>query len=402
MLKIINIMAIILAFFLLMEPSNPYQYENKKIEPMKTIKGGNTLYVGGSGPNNYTSIQDAINNASNGDTIFVYSGIYYENIVINKRITLMGNNKENTIIDGEERGYVVKIKCSDVVVRGFTIRNSRKEWDNWWAGMLIKGDNEIIYDCNIRNNLDGILLFSSDSLISNCNISLNEDNGISMGGYNLTIQRCNFYGNKCYGIAVFSSLFDISSKITIKECDISHSTDVKYISSGIGMSGLFIKVERCKIHDNLNGVYGEWIAFSSIKDCQIYGNSGDGIAFSFSAFMNVEGCSLRNNGVSVFLFSSFFNFIHGNNFFDKKARFMDSAFNLWLRNYWKGWFIPVPKPIKGALLTFAWKGRITNISWVEFDWCPRIFPKDRGTTFISPFYFTSNENRNHWLWCNRE
>jgi hypothetical protein len=34
---------------------------------------GNTLYVGGTGPNNYSSIQDAIENATSFDTIFVYS-----------------------------------------------------------------------------------------------------------------------------------------------------------------------------------------------------------------------------------------------------------------------------------------------------------------------------------------
>ena len=39
---------------------------------------GNTLYVGGSGEGNYTKIQDAINNASDGDTVFVYNGTYYE------------------------------------------------------------------------------------------------------------------------------------------------------------------------------------------------------------------------------------------------------------------------------------------------------------------------------------
>ena len=48
--------------------------------------GGNILYVGGNGPNNYTKIQDAIDDASNGDTIFVYNGTYYENVIINKII----------------------------------------------------------------------------------------------------------------------------------------------------------------------------------------------------------------------------------------------------------------------------------------------------------------------------
>mgnify|MGYP001636576991 CR=1 FL=1 len=47
---------------------------------------GNTLYVGGAGPGNYTTIQDAIDDASDGDTIVVYPGIYYEHqVLINRR-----------------------------------------------------------------------------------------------------------------------------------------------------------------------------------------------------------------------------------------------------------------------------------------------------------------------------
>ena len=50
----------------------------------QTQSRGDTLYVGGSGPGNYTRIQDAIDNATDDDTVFVYSGCYTENININK------------------------------------------------------------------------------------------------------------------------------------------------------------------------------------------------------------------------------------------------------------------------------------------------------------------------------
>ena len=51
----------------------------------------NTLYVGGSGPGNYTKIQDAIDNASDGDTVFVYddSSPYNEHLLIKKSILLV-------------------------------------------------------------------------------------------------------------------------------------------------------------------------------------------------------------------------------------------------------------------------------------------------------------------------
>jgi hypothetical protein len=57
-----------------------------------TFNRGDILYVGGSGSNNYTKIQDAINDSSNLDTVFVYddSSPYYENLIINKSISLIG------------------------------------------------------------------------------------------------------------------------------------------------------------------------------------------------------------------------------------------------------------------------------------------------------------------------
>ena len=66
---------------------------------------GKTLYVGGSGPGNYSKIQDAINNASDNDTVFVYddSSPYYENIVMDKPINLIGENMNSTVIDNEYR-----------------------------------------------------------------------------------------------------------------------------------------------------------------------------------------------------------------------------------------------------------------------------------------------------------
>ncbi|KAA0002007.1 MAG: hypothetical protein FE044_03675, partial [Thermoplasmata archaeon] len=106
--------------------------------------GGNILYVGGSGPNNYTKIQGAINAASNGDTIFVYSGTYYENVVIDKSIHLVGEDRNTTIIDGNHAGDVVNITADRVTMEGFTIRNG----DGWpYAGVKIyHGNDNSIYN----------------------------------------------------------------------------------------------------------------------------------------------------------------------------------------------------------------------------------------------------------------
>jgi parallel beta-helix repeat protein len=95
---------------------------------------GDILYVGGDGPGNYTRIQDAIDNASQGYTVFVYddSSPYYENLVINKSISLIGENKETTIIDGIGSNKIVLIRlATHVHLQGFTICNSSHSEFDW-------------------------------------------------------------------------------------------------------------------------------------------------------------------------------------------------------------------------------------------------------------------------------
>lgn len=93
---------------------------------------GNTLYVGGSGPGNYTKIQDAVNDSWNSDTVFVYNGIYYEyNISIDKSISLIGEDRETTIIYGVNTSSVVIIESNLTKIAGFTITNG-------WSGIHIK------------------------------------------------------------------------------------------------------------------------------------------------------------------------------------------------------------------------------------------------------------------------
>ena len=123
-------------------PSEIPSYEN-----IDEIKNGKTLYVGGSGPNNYTHIQDAIDDASDGDIIFVYSGIYYENIVINRSISLIRENKEKTVIDGGEKENTITIRKSSFI-HDFIIRGS----GDACAGIDIKSEYVVIEENIITNN----------------------------------------------------------------------------------------------------------------------------------------------------------------------------------------------------------------------------------------------------------
>jgi parallel beta-helix repeat protein len=80
-------------------------------------------------PNDYPMIQEAINAASDGDTVFVRNGTYYENVVVNKTVELVGENMVGTFIDGSYTGVVVNATRDGISISGFTIRKSGTVWN---------------------------------------------------------------------------------------------------------------------------------------------------------------------------------------------------------------------------------------------------------------------------------
>lgn len=115
----------------------------------------------------YETIQDGIDQAVAGDWVFVHTGIYKENIIIDTSIRLLGEEKTTTIIDGGKLDDVVSIRCDDVVLSGFTVCNSSHDLEQglWWkAGIRIIGSDVKIIDTIIRDNLQGIFLKQAENL----------------------------------------------------------------------------------------------------------------------------------------------------------------------------------------------------------------------------------------------
>ncbi|MBN1280364.1 MAG: hypothetical protein JXA00_01810 [Candidatus Thermoplasmatota archaeon] len=117
--KGLSIFIILLFFSTSIFPSCAQKMEKQSSAPTR----GNWLYVGGSGPGNYTKIQDAIDNANDGDIIFVYQGIYNGSITISKSITLLGEARDQTIINGVGSWKICSIYANDVTIKYFTIKN---------------------------------------------------------------------------------------------------------------------------------------------------------------------------------------------------------------------------------------------------------------------------------------
>ena len=181
----------------------------------KPVSGGNWLYVGGNGPGNYTKIQDVIDNAYDGDTVFVYydSSPYKEKVIVDKSIKLIGENRNTTII--ENYGKIIQVNASKVQISGFTIRQygirlssgisissssseaiiSNNIIKGLGYGIIILSSNNTIYGNFIINNYEGIVLASDNEITSSNNTIYRNEIAYSKS-YSIDLELS--YSNKIY------------------------------------------------------------------------------------------------------------------------------------------------------------------------------------------------------------
>ena len=148
-----------------------------------------TLTVGPSGVRagyGYSSIQAAINAASNGDTILVGRGVYHENLTISGKIITLASNYINsndeddilqTVVDGGGTGSILGIQnvTTDTVITGLTLQNSPD-------GILPYSKFSLLH-CRITGCDDGIDYESGSGGICMHNVfEYNNDDGIDLDG----------------------------------------------------------------------------------------------------------------------------------------------------------------------------------------------------------------------------
>jgi parallel beta-helix repeat protein len=110
----------------------------------------------------YETIQKAINAANFGDVIRVSAGIYNENLLVNKTVSIIGENASTTVIDGGNVGNVITILSPNVVIDGFTLQNGKSEVYPYWGISIYMCNSATIKNNVLRNNYYGVQLTRSN------------------------------------------------------------------------------------------------------------------------------------------------------------------------------------------------------------------------------------------------
>jgi nitrous oxidase accessory protein NosD len=172
------------------------------------VEGQRDITVGPGG--DYSKIQDAIDapDTEDGDIIWVMSGVYYENIDINKAVSLEGWNTGSgyPTVDAGNGGSAITLSANDITLEGFKVRNSNE------AGVDVKSSDNRIVDIRANNNKYGIRLQSSSggnyirsSNVGSTTVSGN-DYGIYLDSSNYNILHHIKASGNDYGIYLKSSM----------------------------------------------------------------------------------------------------------------------------------------------------------------------------------------------------
>ncbi len=222
----------------------------------------------------YHSVQQAIDNASSGDTIFVFNGIYNDLVnpgflsgcvaFVDKPLKIIGQNKNKTILDSKGYDNIV-IASPDISIQNFTLFNGTNE--NNFIGNAISKDS-LINDMKYEN------ILIDNCIICSNNAGIQFDYGHNHFS-NITITQCYFHNNSQEGIEIFGDCGRFLNDLIISNCIFERNGGASWGDGGgfliIPSTAKNIRINNCTMRNNL--VYGfiVWIDnYNSTYSKEIY------------------------------------------------------------------------------------------------------------------------------------
>jgi parallel beta-helix repeat protein len=258
-------------------------------------------------PDDFPTIQKAVNAANPNDTVYVRAGTYNENILLNKTINLIGENPHTTIINGSGLGATYSPTVGtygetfhSVKVCSFTITGSRIAWGIYvqlnskaWVenniitgnsgGIILGCDNSTVINNTIANNeYEGMLIFeSSNNTLINNTISGNPYNfGITQSPFNQNIDTSNTINGK--------PLYYLENQTNLNINPASYP-DVGFLAL---VNCTNITIENLTLQNNYNGLILAETRNSTIKNNILMSNV-EGLSI-----INSPNNTIRNNNIT--------------------------------------------------------------------------------------------------------
>lgn len=262
---------------------------------------GNIIYVDDDGGADYTNIQDAIDAADDGDTVFVYSGTYYGLITINKTLVLTGEEKTSTIIDGQQLGEdIITVNAANVHISGFTISNGPRGY-GYNSGLKVENADNCVIENNVftDNCWAAEIRSSSHCIFSDNSVIDNEQGGLHLAfADSATVTDCTFSGNERRGLQISRGDDQMISSNTFIDCGIE-----------IGSQPPPGNTIHCTINDNM--VNGKPLVYLENEKGKIIKDAGQVILNQCKGII-IHDLNLSNTSKGISVYKSSFIFILGN------------------------------------------------------------------------------------------
>jgi parallel beta-helix repeat protein len=249
--------------------------------------------VDANGRADYTSIQEAINTAKSGDTIYVRAGVYFGSLTITKKLTLQGEG-EKTIVFGNFADKIISVYADGVEISGFNVTGSK----SGGTGIYLKGKNNVLRDNVVmsitpvegkrseeygiylhetsnsvieRNTLNynkyGIYLSSSIGDIIESNIATSNEYGIYLASSSENTLKNNIASFNDYGIYLNNNPYERY----LKDSEVNHSSDNTIIAN-IAKS-------------NIYGIYLDSASNNTLIDNIASSNNGTGEKAAYGIYL---------------------------------------------------------------------------------------------------------------------
>ncbi len=258
---------------------------NSQPKEMSVQSDITTIYV----PDNYTTIQEAVDSSNTGDTIIVRAATYFEHVVVKKdSIQIVGQDKSNTTVDGDGSGTALHIEANNVTVSGFTFKNGI-------TGIFLNNATGCtVLDTNVTSCKFGIrLAFASNCTIRENNLTDNEY-GIRLDSspYN-SITENTMHDNQ-YNFGVLGS----SLEHFIQTVDNSNTVNGKMIYYIVNAENLLIDPTNHANAGYLAIVNSSTIAVRDIAAS----NNVQGILLAYTSHTTIENVTMADNKIGIGLY----------------------------------------------------------------------------------------------------